>query len=732
MSPLRAPARPRRRAVCSCHLSAPPRRADGDVLLYPRGTTGLSCSLAGLQHASRRGFGRSTDSLRRRQSALLSDALDLPKPFGPYTLLRRLAVGGMAEVYVAKTKGIGGFEKLVAIKVIHPRFSEDEHFVQMLVEEAKISVQLNHVNIAQTFDLGCIDDTYYIAMEYVEGGDAFRVQKRARERKIALPVDICCYIAAEICNGLGYAHRKRDAEGHPLGIVHRDISPQNVLVSYAGEVKIVDFGIAKAALRGGQTEVGVIKGKYYYMSPEQAWGDPVDHRTDVFATGLLLHELLTGEMVYQEDNVPALLDRVRKAQVPSPRARRGDVSEELAALILKAAAKEASDRFESAHAFGQELTRLLYQINPTFTASRLAQLMGTLFPEEVRRHSQILKLPTEDLVPMPAPPPPTPSEEVELARMRREEFGPAAESSVIFDLDEVEDMTRNDILPFRRVGKQPSRADRPTAELERPAARREEDTTALLRAGRDEWEEETVLKNDKGAWDESTLVDEGGAAMKEVHALFAQQRQEVAGDDEETQDLAGEKTVAMASFPPVPVAPAARPRPPAPRPAAPARPLPPPRSVGARPPPRPGGAWGRAGGAPRGEDRRAGAARRSRRPARGADHGARRGAPGGEDRGVRGGRARARPPRRAAGGAFGRGHPARAGGGQVLRAGHGGSPGAPLVRASALGSLRQRAPAAGAAAAAGARPVRGAAHAPPRTAWRRWASRSPGGSWSPS
>lgn len=493
----------------------------------------------------------------------------------------------MAEVYVAKTKGIGGFEKLVAIKVIHPRFSEDEHFVQMLVEEAKISVQLNHVNIAQTFDLGCIDDTYYIAMEYVEGGDAFRVQKRARERKIALPVDICCYIAAEICNGLGYAHRKRDAEGHPLGIVHRDISPQNVLVSYAGEVKIVDFGIAKAALRGGQTEVGVIKGKYYYMSPEQAWGDPVDHRTDVFATGLLLHELLTGEMVYQEDNVPALLDRVRKAQVPSPRARRRDVSEELAALILKAVAKEASDRFESAHAFGQELTRLLYQINPTFTASRLAQLMGTLFPEEVRRHSQILKLPTEDLVPVPAPPPPTPSEEVELARMRREEFGPAAESSVIFDLDEVEDMTRNDILPFRRVGKQPSRADRPTAELERPAARREEDTTALLRAGKDEWEEETVLKDDKGAWDESTLVDEGGAAMKEVHALFAQQRQEGAGDDEETQDLAGEKTVAMASFPPAPVAPAARPRPPAPRPAAPARPLPPPRPVGARPPPRP-------------------------------------------------------------------------------------------------------------------------------------------------
>src|SRR5690606_14713023 len=151
-----------------------------------------------------------------------------------------------------------------------PRFSEDEHFVQMLVEEAKISVQLNHVNIAQTFDLGCIDDVYYIAMEYIEGADAFRVGKRAKEKKLPIPIDICCHAAAEVLNGLSYAHRKRDADGNPLVIVHRDISPQNVLLSYSGEVKLVDFGIAKAALRGGHTEVGVIKGKYYYMSPEQA------------------------------------------------------------------------------------------------------------------------------------------------------------------------------------------------------------------------------------------------------------------------------------------------------------------------------------------------------------------------------------------------------------------------------------------------------------------------------
>ncbi len=513
--------------------------------------------------------------------ALLSDALDLPKPFGPYTLLRRLAVGGMAEVYVAKTKGIGGFEKLVAIKVIHPRFSEDEHFVQMLVEEAKISVQLNHVNIAQTFDLGCIDDTYYISMEYVEGADGFRVEKRARDKKIAIPVDICCYIAAEICNGLGYAHRKRDADGSPLGIVHRDISPQNVLVSFSGEVKIVDFGIAKAALRGGQTEVGVIKGKYYYMSPEQAWGDPVDQRTDVFATGLLLHELLTGEMVYQEDNVPALLDRVRKAEIPSPRARRRDVPEELAAVIMKAVAKDASDRFQSAHAFGQELTRLLYQINPTFTASRMAQLMGTLFPEDVRRHSQILKLPPAEQAPVVAP---TPSEERELERMSREQFAPsAAEPSVIFDLDEVEEMTRNDILPFRKKGQAKGEgrvADRPTKQLRSPRAH-EDDTTAQLpgekiaaaaRARpRDEWDEETLLKDDKQGWDDSTLVNDGGDAMNEL-LQFVAARRSAPSDDDLTTDLAAEKTVAMASFPAPPV-----PLPP--------RPVPPPRKPPPPPPP---------------------------------------------------------------------------------------------------------------------------------------------------
>ncbi|UJR79870.1 serine/threonine-protein kinase [Sandaracinus amylolyticus] len=382
----------------------------------------------------------------------IDEELDLPRPFGPYTLTRRLAVGGMAEVYVAKTKGLGGFEKVVAIKVIHPRYSEDEHFVQMLVEEAKISVLLTHVNIAQTFDLGCIDDTYYIVMELIEGADAYRVMRRTTEMKRAMPIDLCAHIAAEMCNGLDYAHRKRDAEGQSLGIVHRDISPQNVLISYAGEVKIVDFGIAKAALRSGQTEAGVIKGKYYYMSPEQAWGDPMDHRSDIFSTGVVLYELLTGRMLYQEDNVPLLLDKVRKVEVAPPETRRRSIPKALSDIVMKALSKEPQDRYQSAQEMAQALTQFLYQSSPTFTAARLAELMGTLFPNEVQRHSAIMKLPSVE-----------------------ESLPPEAQSkSVLFELgeEEDEDATRNDVLPFRRAQRVTKPAEEPGRPTLRPPRRR--------------------------------------------------------------------------------------------------------------------------------------------------------------------------------------------------------------------------------------------------------------------
>ncbi|MBN8613056.1 MAG: protein kinase [Deltaproteobacteria bacterium] len=366
---------------------------------------------------------------------LALDSNDLPQIFGQYTLLRRIAVGGMAEVYVAKTGGVAGFEKLVALKVIHPRFSEDEHFTQMLVEEAKIAVLLTHVNIAQTFDLGMIDDTYYIAMELIEGADAYRVMRRCAELKKAIPIDVATFIVAEMCNGLDYAHRKRDPNtGQPLNIVHRDISPQNVLVSGAGEVKIVDFGIAKAASRSNQTEVGVIKGKYYYMSPEQAWGDPMDHRSDVFSTGVVLYELLTGRMLYQDADVPTLLDKVRKAEIPRPETRRPSIPRALSDIVMKALQKRPEDRWSSATEMGQALHQFLYSVSPTFSAARLADLIGLLFPAESGRGGG--SAPNLDVLPPQEPvPPPKPA----------------------FDLgdDDEDDATRNDVLPFKRKAQAP-------------------------------------------------------------------------------------------------------------------------------------------------------------------------------------------------------------------------------------------------------------------------------------
>src|SRR5512142_1777275 len=253
----------------------------------------------------------------------------------------------MAELHLAKTKGIAGFEKYVALKMIHPNFAEDEQFIQMLVDEAKIAVQLNHGNIAQTFDLGRVGETYYITMEYVDGADLYKILRRGSEIDFEMPLDVCAFVAKEIASALDHAHRKRDHNGKTLGIVHRDVSPQNVLISFSGEVKLVDFGIAKATMKARQTAVGVIKGKYYYMSPEQAWGDPLDARSDIFSTGIVLYEMITGQMLYLEEDLHRLLDMVRRADIAPPRTLRKDVPPQLERIVMHALAKQPADRYQS-------------------------------------------------------------------------------------------------------------------------------------------------------------------------------------------------------------------------------------------------------------------------------------------------------------------------------------------------------------------------------------------------
>ena len=225
-----------------------------------------------------------------------------PKPFGKYFLTEKIAVGGMAEIYKGKTFGVDGFEKLLAIKKILPHYSADKEFIAMLTDEAKLVVKLSHTNIVQIYDLGKVGDDYYISMEYISGVNLREVITRSKEVKEKIPLPSCLFICAETLQGLDYAHNKRDEENHPLGIVHRDISPQNILISQEGEPKIVDFGIAKAAMNISHTTAGILKGKITYMSPEQALGKTVDHLTDLYSTALILYELITGERSYTGDN----------------------------------------------------------------------------------------------------------------------------------------------------------------------------------------------------------------------------------------------------------------------------------------------------------------------------------------------------------------------------------------------------------------------------------------------
>jgi serine/threonine-protein kinase len=295
--------------------------------------------------------------------------------FGPYELVRQIAVGGMAEIYLAKATGISGFEKHVALKMIHPNYAEDAHFIEMLVEEAKIAVLLNQKNIVQVFDLGRIGETYYIAMEFVDGPDLYHIMRSLTDLGVEVPFEVAAFLAAETCAALDYAHRCVDPAGEPLNLIHRDISPQNILVSRAGEVKLADFGIAKVAGRARQTAVGVIKGKYYYMSPEQAWGDPIDLRTDIFSTGVVLYEVIVGRMLYLEEDIGRLLDLVRKADIDPPSVHRPDVPAELERIVMKAVSRRPEDRYQSAHDLQVALMQFLFRRASGWSIQRLQQLV---------------------------------------------------------------------------------------------------------------------------------------------------------------------------------------------------------------------------------------------------------------------------------------------------------------------------------------------------------------------
>ncbi len=303
--------------------------------------------------------------------------------YGPYRLLEKVAVGGMAEVFRAKRSGVEGFEKVVAVKRILPHLSDNKEFVDMFIDEAKMVAGLTHPSIVQIFDLGKIEKSYYIAMEYVHGRDLRSIMKRAKERGIRVPMDITAHIVGKVAAALEYAHRKKDDHGRAMKIVHRDVSPQNILISFEGDVKITDFGIAKAATKASTTERGALRGKLLYMSPEQAWGKSIDRRSDIFSLGIVLYEMLAEEKPFLGSSEMSILEMVRDCRIAPPTQLNPRIPEKLERVALKALDKDPDLRYQDAGEMARDLERALADRKPP-TGAELAKFMEVLFDQGER------------------------------------------------------------------------------------------------------------------------------------------------------------------------------------------------------------------------------------------------------------------------------------------------------------------------------------------------------------
>ena len=303
---------------------------------------------------------------------------------GRYQLLHRIAFGGMAEIWLARHDGAQGFEKLVVLKRILPNLAASNDFLVMFFDEARLAAKLSHPNICQIYDLGSALGSYYIAMEYVHGENLRAVTRRSLERTEAgLPPPLAARIVSEACQGLHYAHSRTDLSGAPLDVVHRDVSPQNILVGYDGQVKIVDFGIAKAASQLHETEAGVIKGKYAYMSPEQCTGRPLDRRSDLFSLGVVLWEVLTGRRLFLRKNELKTMTAVCDEPAPPPSAVRAGIPGDLDRIVLKAMAKSPDARYQTGEEMHRDLEFFLRAQPDLVTASTIAARMESLFDDRL-------------------------------------------------------------------------------------------------------------------------------------------------------------------------------------------------------------------------------------------------------------------------------------------------------------------------------------------------------------
>ncbi len=325
--------------------------------------------------------------------------------FGKYTLIDRIAVGGMAEIFLARQAGIENFEKTIVIKRIRPHLSKQPNFVKMFLNEAKLAAQLNHPNIVQIYDLGRIGESYFIAMEYVFGRDMRRIIPKADSLGIPFPMVYALKIASSVCEGLYYAHQKTDTYGVALNIVHRDVTPENIFVSFDGTVKVLDFGIAKAANQIEQTRAGEIKGKLSYMSPEQCMGKHLDNRSDLFSLGTVLYEWLTGFKLFTGDSEVAILKSITEGKIYAPSYFKADIPEGVEAILMKALEKDRERRYQTAWDMQYDIDQFLSQYEFTPSNIHLANFLKQLFNDELEEEKQRLS--------SLAAPPATPEEVIE-------------------------------------------------------------------------------------------------------------------------------------------------------------------------------------------------------------------------------------------------------------------------------------------------------------------------------
>jgi serine/threonine-protein kinase len=355
--------------------------------------------------------------------------LSLPSVFGRYLLLRRISRGGMGEIFLARSGQLSGFEKLCVIKKVLTHLAADREFIRRFVDEAQVAIKLGHASIAQVFEVGMVEGEYFLALEWVDGRDLRRTLARLADRRQRMPVELGLLIMRDVASGLAYAHRRTDDKGQNINLVHCDISPPNVIVAFEGEVKIVDFGIAKSVLRTAETNPKMGFGKYGYMAPEQlVQGGKVDRRTDVYASGVLLYELLTGRRMFifpEGADYRQMARIVTQGQHPKPSEIDSGLRE-FDDLVLRAVAPDPAARYQTAEDLRDALQVALAARSPTLTNDRLGGFMRDLFAEEMAEEQEQLRQETAiDLAPF--------AEEMSDGRTETVSFAVADEITAIRD-----------------------------------------------------------------------------------------------------------------------------------------------------------------------------------------------------------------------------------------------------------------------------------------------------------